>query len=75
MKVKLELLTNIDKLLMVKKWTRGGIYHTNHQYAKANNKFMKDYDQNKEPSYLKYWNLQKLCGWEMSQNLPVKNFE
>ena len=36
---------------------------------------MKDYDENKEPSYLKYWDLQKLCGWAMSQKLPVKNFE
>ena len=60
---------------MVKKWIKGGICHANHQYAKANNKYMKDYDENKEPSYLKYWDLQKLCGWAMSQKLPVKNFE
>ena len=60
---------------MVKKGIKGGICHANHQYAKANNKYMKDYDENKEPSYLKYWDLQKLCGWAMSQKLPVKNFE
>ena len=60
---------------MVKKGIRGGICHANHQYAKANNKYMKDYDENKEPSYLKYWDLQKLYGWAMSQKLPVKNFE
>ena len=46
--VKLELLTDIDMLLMVEKRVRGGICHTIHEYAKANNKYMKDYDENKE---------------------------
>ena len=32
-KVKIDLLTDIDKLLMVEKFIRGGIYHTLHQYA------------------------------------------
>ena len=39
---KLELLTDIDILLIVKKGIRGGICHTIHQYAKANNKCMKE---------------------------------
>ena len=52
--VNLELLTDIDMLLLVKKCIRGGICHVIHQYAKANNKFMKDYDKNKESSYLKF---------------------
>ena len=52
--IKLELLTDIDMLLMVKKGIRAGICHTIYQYAKANNKYMKDYDKTKESSYLKY---------------------
>ena len=44
--VKLELLTEIDMLLMVKTGIRGRICHAIHQYAKANNKYMKDYDKN-----------------------------
>ena len=52
--VKLELLTDIDMLLMVEKGITGGTCHAIHQYAKANNKYMKDYDKNKESSYLKY---------------------
>ena len=46
--VKLEFSTANDMLLMVKKGIRGGICHTIHQYAKANNKCVKDCDINKE---------------------------
>ena len=52
--VKLELLTDIDMLLMVEKGIRGGICHVIHQYAKANNNYINDYDKNKESSNLKY---------------------
>ena len=73
--VKLELLTDIDILLMVEKAIRGGISHAIHQYAQANKKYMKDYDKNKESLYLKYWDVNNLYGWAMSQTLPVNNFE
>ena len=36
---------------------------------------MKDYDNNKELSYLKCWDSNNLYGWEMSQKLPVDDFE
>ena len=74
-KVKLELLTDIDMLLMVEKGIRGGICHAIHQYAKANNKYLKEYDKNKGSSYLKYWDVNNLYGWTMSQKLPVNIFE
>ena len=74
-KVKLVLFTDIDMLLMVEKGTRGGICHSVYQYAKANNKYMKDYDKNKESSYPQYWYVNNLCGWAMSQKLPMSNFE
>ena len=57
---KLVLLTDIDMLLMVDKGFRGGICHVIHRYAKANNKYMKEYYKNKESWYFKYWNVNKL---------------
>ena len=50
--VKLELLTDYDMLLMVKEGIRGGICYSIHRYTKANNKYMKNYDKNKESSYI-----------------------
>ena len=41
-------------LLIVEKIIRGGMCNTIYRYAKANNKYMKDYNINKESSYLKY---------------------
>ena len=54
-KVRLYLLTHIYMLLMVEKDIRGGICHSIYWYTKANKKYMKDYDKNKESSYLQYW--------------------
>ena len=58
-------------LLIVKKGIRGAIFHAIHMYAKASNKFMKDYDKTKESSYFQYWDINTLYGWTMSQKLPV----
>ena len=58
-----------------RKGIKGGICHSFHQYAEANIKYMEDYDRNKESSYLKYWNINYLYGWTMSQKLPVDKFD
>ena len=54
-KVKLDLLTYIDMLLLVGNCTGVGIRHGIYQYVKANNKYIKDYEENKHSSYIKYW--------------------
>ena len=60
---------------MVEKSIRGRICLSIYRYAKANNKHMKDYDKNKESSYIEYWDVNSLYGCAMSQKLPVNNFE
>ena len=74
-KVKLELLTDIDMLLMVEKGIRGGICQAVHRYAKANNKYMKDYNKDIMSSYLIYLDVNKLYGWAMPQKLPLNGFK
>ena len=71
----LELLTYTDMLLMVEKSIRGGICHPIYRYGKANNKFLKNYDKNKESSSLQYWDANDLYGRKMSQKLQVKSLE
>ena len=46
--VKLELTADYDMLLMIEKWISGGICEATHRHAKANNKYMKNYDKNNE---------------------------
>ena len=73
--VKLELLTDYRILLMIEEGIRGGMCQSTHRYAKANNKYMKNYDKNIESSYLTYLDANNLYGWAMSKKLPVNGFK
>ena len=73
--VELELLTDYDMLLMVEEGVREGICDSIHRYAKANNKYMKNYNNNEESSYIQYLDANNLYGWAMSKKLPVNGFK
>ena len=73
--VELELLTDYDMLLMIEEGIRGGICHAVHRYGKANNKYMKNYDQSKESSYIQYLDANNLYGAAMSEKLPMNRFK
>ena len=60
---------------MIKNSIRGGICHAIHRYVRADNTYMKDYNKNKKYLYFKYWDVNNLCGWAMSQKLLVRGFE
>ena len=52
--VKLEKISDIDKYLFIEKGLRGGIYDIAKGYAKANNKYMNDYDSKKPSTFITY---------------------
>ena len=59
--------------MKVEKGIRYGICHSIHRYAKANNKYIKNYNKDMESSYLEYLDVNNLYGWTMSQKPPVLN--
>ena len=62
-------------LLMVEKGTRGAICQAINRHAKANNKYMKNYNKDAISSYLMCLDANNLNGWAMSQKLPVNLFK
>ena len=62
-------------LTIVEKWIRGGICHSVQRYAKANNKYTKNFDENKEILHIQYLDANNLYGWVMSKKLPVDGFK
>ena len=72
--VELELLTDYDMLLMIEEGIRGGICHAIKRYAKANNKYMRNYGKNKESSYIQYLDTNNLYGKAMTEKLPARGF-
>ena len=74
-KINLYLISDIDMQLFIEKGLRGGISYIAHRYAKANNKYMSDYNPGEENSYLMYLDANNLYGWAMSQPLPYRDFK
>ena len=74
-KVKLDLITDIDMILFIEKGMRGGISYIAHRHAKANNKYLPDYNPELEDSYLIYQDANNLYGWAMCKRLPTGNFK
>ena len=73
--VKLELLTDENIILTYEQAIRGSICNKAHNNAEVNNKYMKNYDKNKESSFLMYVDANNLHGSAISKKLPVDGFK
>ena len=62
-------------LLMIESGMRGGVCHVVHSHAEANNKFMANYDENKESSFLPYLDANNLYGCPVTGKLPAGGFK
>ena len=71
----LEILTDQNMLLLYEKGIRGGICEAITKYKKANNPYMKNYDQTKPSSYLMYVDANILYGYAMRKKLPTVDFQ
>ena len=60
--------------LLIENGMHGGISYIAHRYAKANNKYMENYNEEEESSYIMYLDASNLYGWAMSKPFPYGNF-
>jgi len=72
---KMELLTCPDKHMLIEKGMRGGIATISHRYARANNKYLKNYNPNEKSSYIINLDANNLYGYSMTEPLPISDFE
>ena len=73
--INLELINDIDMHLFIEKGKRGGISYIANRYMKANNPYMKCYNQEDDTTYIIYLDANNLYGWAMIQPLPYGGFQ
>ena len=73
--MRLKKIVDIDMYLFIEKGLRGGISYIAERCAKANNKYMKNYDLKKPSKFITYIEINNLYGWVMNGYLPYGGFK
>ena len=60
---------------MIEEGTRGGMTQVITKFLQANNKYIKNYDENRESLFFQYLDLNSFYAWAMCQKLLYKDFE
>jgi len=74
-KFEIELITDADMYLFFESSIRGGLSQISKRYAKANNKYMSDYNESIQESYILYLDANNLYGAGMISYLPQSDFQ
>ena len=73
--VKFKKIFDNDMYLFIEKGLRAGVSYIAKRYAKANNKYMKNYDPKKSSKFITYLDMNNLHDWAMSGYLPYGGFK
>ena len=73
--ITLDLISDVDMYQFVEKGMRGGVSYIANRFGEANNKYMKNYDENAPEKHIMYLDANNLYGWAMSQYLPTGGFK
>ena len=73
--VELENISDVSIYLFIEKGLRGGISYIAKRYAKANNKYMKNYDSTKPSKFITSLDMNNVYGRAMSGYLPHGGFK
>lgn len=74
-KVQLELINDLEIYRMIQSGIRGGICLCSNRYAKANNKYLPNYDSSRAVNHLLYIDCNNLYGYAMCSYLPCSDFK
>ena len=73
--VKLEIPLDVNMHIFFDRGLRGGISMVAEHFARANNKYMEDFDSSSQQSFIQLVDANNLYGWSMSQMLPTGGFK
>ena len=74
-KVKIELFTDINMVLMSEKRIRGGLTQVVKKHAIANNKYLPTYDKSKKNVFLQHLDANNLYGYAMNKTLHLNGYK